>query len=73
MTVDGLPSVFVPPSPGTATQSCSDAEAYAKGSVQYLVTSVYGRWVGATSAASAVYWPGSWPNVRPVSFSWAVT
>ena len=54
-TVDGLVNVFVPASPSTATQSCTDAEAYAKGGVRYTVTPVYGRWTGPTSAPSAVY------------------
>ncbi|MFD2093003.1 hypothetical protein [Blastococcus deserti] len=54
-TVDGLPNVYVPGSPGTATQSCTDAEGYAKGDVQYTVTPVYGRWTGPTSSPSAIY------------------
>ena len=55
LTLDGLLNVYAPASPATATQSCTDAEAFAKGSVQYTVTPVYGRWVGPTSAPSAVY------------------
>ena len=54
-TVDGLTNVYGPSSPTAAQQSCTDTEAFAKGDVTYSVTPVLSRWVGPTSAPSAIY------------------
>ena len=50
--VDGVPGVYVPATPGAATQTCSDSTMLNLGSVQYTVTPVWTRWVGNASGAS---------------------
>ncbi len=53
VVTDGVPGVYVPASPGAATQTCTDSTTLYLGAVRYTVTPVHGRWVGAASAASA--------------------
>jgi hypothetical protein len=49
---NGVPGVYVPATPGSATQTCTDTTTLNLGFVQYTVTPVYGRWVGTASTAS---------------------
>ena len=44
--------VYVPATPGSATQTCTDTTTLNLGFVQYTVTPVHGRWVGTASTAS---------------------
>jgi hypothetical protein len=49
--------VYLPASPTTGAQSCTDPEGYAKGQVTYNVTPVYQQWIGTTSPESAIISP----------------
>jgi hypothetical protein len=49
---NGVSGVYVPATPGAATQTCTDSTMLNLGSVQYTITPVWTRWVGNASAAS---------------------